>query len=324
LKQRSVGKSDLSVSILGLGTEGFGTAVDEATAGSIVHAALDLGLNFIETADIYGGRGKSEELLGKVLGTKRKDAILATKFGSPMDDSGWLKGGSRRYIMEAVEASLRRLKTDWIDLYQIHNPDPETPIEETLRALSDLVTQGKVRYIGHSNFSAWQMVEADRCASQTGCVPFISSQLEYSLLNRDLERESLPTLSAYGVGLLPYLPLAAGMLTGRYRHGDTIAAGARISRSKKAARYRHEAVWPVVEELERFSIARGHSLLELAFGWLLSRQAVCSVMAGVSSVEQLLKNAGSIGWCLTDADIAEVDRITSSGGDRTSKGEGAI
>ncbi|HSB78343.1 MAG TPA: aldo/keto reductase, partial [Candidatus Methylomirabilis sp.] len=214
MKQRSLGKSGLQVSLIGLGCNNFGGRIDLEASRKVVHKALDLGITLFDTADIYGERGGSETILGQVLGDRRKDIVLATKFGMPMDDAGVLKGASRRYILSEVEASLRRLRTDWIDLYQLHTPDPLTPIEETLRSLEDLIRQGKVRYIGCSNLPAWQVVEALWTARLLGINAFVSCQDEYSLVVRDPDRELLPTMEAYGLGLLPYFPLASGLLTG--------------------------------------------------------------------------------------------------------------
>ena len=216
MKQRNVGKSGLLVSVVGLGCNNFGWGLELEASRAVIHKALDLGITLLDTADIYGGQGGSEECLGKVLGNRRKDIVLATKFGMVMDKEGHLKGGSRRYIMSAVEASLKRLNTDWIDLYQLHTNDPLTPMEETLRALDDLVRQGKVRYVGCSNVPAWRVSEAHWVAKQEGLNGFVSAQDEYSLLVRGLEKELRPALETYGIGLLPYFPLASGLLTGKY------------------------------------------------------------------------------------------------------------
>src|SRR5256885_10721762 len=215
---RNLGKSGLRVSLVGLGCNNFGQRMDLESSTKVIHKALDCGITLFDTADVYGGRGGSETVLGQVLGERRKDIVLASKFGMPMDE-GEKKGASRRYIMAAVEASLRRLKTDWIDLYQQHRPDPLTPIEETLRALDDLVRAGKVRYIGCSTLPAWQVVEVQWTSRHLGLHHFISCQEEYSLLARDLDRDMMPVLEAYGLGLLPYFPLASGLLTGKHKLG---------------------------------------------------------------------------------------------------------
>ena len=224
---RNLGKSGLRVSLVGLGCNNFGQRMDLESSTQVIHKALDAGITLFDTADVYGGRGGSETVLGQVLGERRKDIVLATKFAMAMDD-GEKKGASRRYIMSAVEASLQRLKTDWLDLYQVHRPDPLTPIEETLRALDDLVRAGKVRYIGCSNFSAAQMVEAQWAARHLNLNAFISAQDEYSLLKRTLDKENLPVMERYGLGLLPYFPLASGLLTGKHKRGA--AAGRHAAR----------------------------------------------------------------------------------------------
>ncbi len=282
-----------------------------------MHKALDLGITLFDTADIYGtmsggARGASEELLGQVLGARRKDIVLATKFGLAMDPPAErLKGASRRYIMSAVEASLKRLGTDWIDLCQVHRPDPLTPIEETLRALDDLIRQGKIRYIGCSNYAGWQVVEAQWTSRHLGLNAFISCQDEYSLLVRDIERELVPAIEAYGLGLLPFFPLASGLLTGKYKR-SAMPENARLSRDQRwAARYLTERNWQKVGELEAFCARRGRSLLELAFSWLLARPGVASVIAGATRPEQLEQNVTAGDWALTAEDMAEIDRLTT-------------
>ncbi len=277
----------------------------------MVHKALDLGITFFDTADIYGDRGGSEEYLGQILGDRRRDVILATKFALPMDEAETLKGASRRYVMSAVDASLRRLKTDWIDLYQLHCPDPLTPIEESLRALNDLIRQGKMRHIGCSNLPAWQVVEAQWTARHLGLDAFVSCQDEYSLLVRDPERELIPMTEAYGLGLLPYFPLASGLLTGKYKRNAPMPEGARLTYMKKfTERFLTEANWQVVQRLESFCAAHGRSLLELAFSWLAARPTVSSVIAGATSPEQVAHNVRAVDWTLAPEDMAEIDRLT--------------
>ena len=239
MEKRKLGSSTLEVSVVGLGGNNFGGRIDFAASERVVHRAIALGINLIDTADSYGNKGGSEEALGRILGDKRKDIVLATKFGLPMDDAGKLKGASRRYIMQAVEASLKRLRTDWIDLYQLHRPDPQTPIEETLRALDELVRQGKVRFIGCSNLSAQQVIAADDAARQHGLAAFVSCQDEYSLLVRDIERELVPAAKARGLGILPYFPLASGLLTGKYRRGAPLPPGSRLAKNPRHARRVH-------------------------------------------------------------------------------------
>ncbi|HUC67148.1 MAG TPA: aldo/keto reductase [Stellaceae bacterium] len=313
MKQRTLGTSGLLVSEIGLGCNNFGGRVDVDASRRIVHKALDLGITLFDTADIYGRLnggdcGASEEQLGQILSGRRHEIVLATKFGMAMDERS--KGASRRYIMSAVEASLKRLKTDWIDLYQVHQPDPQTPIEETLRALDDLVRHGKVRYIGCSNFAAWQVVEAAWTARHHGHNAFISCQDEYSLLVRDLERERLPVIERYGLGLLPFFPLASGLLTGKYKR-EAMPENARISREQRyATRYLSPENWQKLERLERFCAARGRSLLQLAFSWLLARPAVGSVIAGATRPEQVEQNIKAGDWALTAAELAEIDALT--------------
>ena len=309
--KRKLGSSTLKVSVVGLGGNNFGGRIDFAATGRVVHKAIDLGINLIDTADSYGDKGGSEEWLGKVLGEKRKQILLATKFGLPMD--GELGGASRRYIMHAVEASLKRLSTHWIDLYQLHRPDPQTPIEETLRALDDLVRQGKVRFIGCSNLSAQQLAEAQATARQHGLSAFVSCQDEYSLLVRDVEHELIPRAKSLGLGLLPYFPLASGLLTGKYKRGAPLPPGSRLSKNARhAQRFANERNWRMVGELEAFAARRGHTLLELAFSWLLRDEVVASVIAGATSPQQVEQNVRAAGWKLSAEDLTEIDRITLS------------
>jgi aryl-alcohol dehydrogenase-like predicted oxidoreductase len=311
MKLRNLGRSGLRVSLVGLGCNNFGGRIDLEASRGVVYKALDLGVTLFDTADAYGNRGGSEDCLGQILGDRRKDVVLATKFALPMNDAETLKGASRRYIMSAVEASLRRLKTDWIDLYQQHVPDPLTPIEETLRALDDLVRQGKVRYVGCSNFAAWQAVEAAWTAKHLGLNAYVSCQDEYSLLVRDLEQDRLPVMEAYGLGLLPYFPLASGLLTGKYRRNAAMPERARLSYVQALAdRYMTDANWHIVERLEAFCAKRGHSLVELAFSWLAARPAVASVIAGATRPEQVEENVRAAEWSLTVDDLAEVDDMT--------------
>jgi len=305
---RNLGKSGLRVSLVGLGCNNFGQRMDLESSRLVIDKALEAGITLFDTADVYGGRGGSETVLGQVLGDRRKNIVLASKFGMAMDDDE-KKGASRRYIMAAAEASLRRLKTDWLDLYQVHAPDPLTPIEETLRALDDLVRQGKVRYIGCSNFSPAQIVEAQWAARHLGLNAFISAQDEYSLLNRTLEAESLPVMERYGLGLLPYFPLASGLLTGKHRRGAP-AAGSRLATAHFAGRFTSDANFDIVEKLEAFVKARGHSMLELAFSWLAARPQVASVIAGATRIEQVEQNVKAVGWALSAEEIAEIDGIT--------------
>jgi aryl-alcohol dehydrogenase-like predicted oxidoreductase len=313
MEQRNLGKSGLRVSVVGLGCNNFGGRIDLEATRKVVHKALDLGITFFDEADTYGDpRGSSESCLGQILGDHRKDIVLATKFARPMDASGRFEGASRRYIIAQVEASLRRLKTDWIDLYQQHQPDPLTPIEETLRALDDLVRHGKVRYIGCSTLPAWQVVEAQWTARHSGLHHFVSCQEEYSLLARRLDHEMMPMLETYGLGLIPFAPLANGLLTGKYKRDMPLPEGARLTYMQRAAdRYLTDGNWAIVERLEGFAIERGHTLLELAVGWLARRPQVASVIAGATKPEQVEANVRAAGWVLTEDDMQEIDRMTA-------------
>ncbi|HEY4134216.1 MAG TPA: aldo/keto reductase [Alphaproteobacteria bacterium] len=311
MNYRNLGKSGLRVPQVGLGCNNFGARIDLEVARKVVHKALDIGVVFFDTADTYGDKGGSELALGEILGPRRKDIILATKFAMQMDEDGRKKGASRRYIMEAVEASLKRLKTDWIDLYQQHRPDPLTPVEETLRALDDLVTQGKVRYVGNSNFAAWQAVEADWTAKEANLNRFVTCQNEYSLFKRGIEAELMPAMEAHGLSLLPFFPLANGMLTGKYKRNAAMPEGARLTREPRAAaRSLTDRNWAIVEKLEAFAQERGKTLLELAFSWHLAHPVVGSVIAGATKPEQVEANAKAGDWKLTAEDMAAIDEIT--------------
>ena len=313
MELRNLGQSGLRVSAIGLGCNNFGARIDDDATRAVIHKALDLGITLFDTADTYGERGGSETTMGKILGDDRKRIVLATKFGMPMDDVGVKVGGSRRYIMQAVEDSLRRLRTDWFDLYQIHAPDPRTPIEETLRALDDLIHQGKVRYIGCSNFPAWQVVEAQWTAKANNLHAFVSCQDEYSLLVRQtVEPQLKPAMLKYGMGLLPFFPLASGLLTGKYRRNATLPAGTRLASTQRLAdRYLTERNWPIAEKLADFAQQHGHTLLELAFSWLLAQAPVASVIAGATRPEQLEQNVKAGAWKLSPEELAEIDRITA-------------
>jgi aryl-alcohol dehydrogenase-like predicted oxidoreductase len=313
VKQRTIGQSDLQVSVIGLGCNNFGYVanMDVEASRKVIDAAIDSGINFFDTSDSYG---TSEDILGEVLGDRRKTILLATKFGSKPNASGEKSGASRSYILSEVEESLRRLRTDYIDLYQLHYPDPKTPIEETLRALDDLVKSGKVRHIGCSNFSAAQLREAESIASKSGLTMFVSSQDEYSLLVRDIESELLPLIEQYGVSELPYFPLASGLLTGKYKKGQAAPKGTRLGdKQGLAEKYHHEANLQIVERLGEFSEDKGHTLLELAFSWLLSHKTVASVIAGATKPEQVKSNAAAGDWNLTQADLIRIDEITGAG-----------
>lgn len=312
---RQLGRSGLTVSAVGLGCNTLGATVPADDAPAVVHAALDAGVTFFDTADIYGGTpGQSEEILGRALGRHRADVVVATKFGMDVDGLNgpdWGVRGSRRYVRRAIEGSLRRLGTDHVDLYQLHTPDPRTPIEETLDALDDLVRDGLVRYVGSSNFRAWQVVDADWTARSRGTARFVSAQNEYSLLNRSAEAELVPALRATGVGLLPYFPLASGLLTGKYRRGEQAPAGTRLTRRPERLA---AADFDRIEALERIAAQAGVSLLALAIGGLAAQPAVASVIAGARTPDQVRANVAAGAW-VPGADILAAIDAASPGPD---------
>lgn len=312
MRYRRLGESGLMVSVVGLGCNNFGTRMDAEASRAVVHAALDEGITLFDTADAYGNKGRSEEYLGAALKGHRDDVILATKFGSEMDGangSDWGARGSRRYIMRAVESSLRRLDTDWIDLYQIHVPDPGTPIEETLRALDDLVRAGKIRYAGHSNFAAWQAADAAWTARTAGLAPFVSAQNHYHLLHREVEAELVPACQRFGLGLLPYFPLASGLLTGKYQRGAGAPEGTRLAGERFAKRLA-DAPWDTIEALERYAAERGIGILDLAIGGLAAQPTVASVIAGATKPEQVRANVAAGAWQPSADDLATLDTLT--------------
>lgn len=307
MKVRRLGNSGLKVSIVGLGCNNFGMRLDQGQTQHVVDAAIDAGITLFDTADVYGGT-QSEVFLGKALGKRRHEIILATKFGMPVGQDPKKRGGSRKWIMTAVEDSLRRLGTDYIDLYQHHQPDAETPIDETLRALDDLVTQGKVRYLGNSNYSGWQIADADWSAA--GQTRFVSAQNLYSLLERDVEGEVLPACEHFGLGFLPFFPLASGLLTGKYKRGVAPPEGTRLAAwGARGQAAMSDANFDRVEALEVWAGERGHTILELAFAWLLGHEVVSSVIAGATSAEQVRTNAATAGWRLTSDEVAEVSKL---------------
>jgi aryl-alcohol dehydrogenase-like predicted oxidoreductase len=313
VKQRTLGRHGPPVSIVGLGTNNFAERLDLEQSRAVVDKAIELGITFFDTADVYGGIGGSESFLGEILGARRKQVVLCTKFGV-IKPGGTEWDNSRAYVMKAVEASLRRLKTDYIDVYMLHRPDRVTPIEETLRALEELIRQGKVLSIACSNLPAWRVVEAQWTSTHLGLPHFNASQNEYSLLARAPERDLIPALEAYGLGMLPYFPLASGLLSGKYRPGAPLPDGARITKSQSyQQRHLNEANWAIVGRLQEFCAARGHSLLELAFSWLAARPCVSSIIAGASTPAQLEQNAKAADWALTPEDLAQIDRLTLGG-----------
>ncbi|HEY3797294.1 MAG TPA: aldo/keto reductase [Caulobacteraceae bacterium] len=309
---RRLGDSGLKVSEVGLGCNNFGMRIDQAGTDAVVSAAIENGITLFDTADVYGGQGKSEEMLGNSLQGKRHQVVLATKFASPMGPGPEMRGGSRKYVMDAVEASLKRLKTDYIDLYQMHRPDPDTPIEETLGALDDLVTQGKVRYIGNSNFTGWQIADADWMAKSGHKNRFVSAQNNYSLLERNVEREVNPACTRFGLGMLPFFPLASGLLTGKYKRGEAAPEGTRLaSMGARAASALNDKNFDKLEKLSSWAEERGHDMLDLAFAWLLGHPVVSSVIAGATKPEQVASNAATAGWKLTPAEVEEVTKLAA-------------
>jgi aryl-alcohol dehydrogenase-like predicted oxidoreductase len=314
MKFRRLGSTGLQVSEIGLGCNNFGVRTpDQDQVNAVVRAALDAGITLFDTADVYGA-GKSEGMLGAALGATRKDVVLATKFAVPTSPGPYGGGGSRRYVVRAVEASLRRLGTDHIDLLQMHFPDPQTPIEETLRALDDLITAGKVLYVGSANFRGWQIADAEWTARTRGFNGFASAQNNYSLLERSVEEEVLPACEHFGLGFLPYFPLAAGLLSGKYRRGEPPSEGTRLAGwdAARLAGAMSERNLDTIEALSEWAKERGHTLLELAFAWLLGHSVVSSVIAGATNAEQVDANAAAAGWVLSAADISEVSALVDA------------
>lgn len=310
MQTRKIGSLDASV--VGLGCNNFGWKIDEAETAKVVDAALEAGVTFFDTADIYGGT-KSEEFLGRVLHGRRDQVVLASKFGIKIDDAR--PGGAKPdYIRQAVEDSLRRLQTDHLDLYQIHRPDDDTPIADTLGALNALVQAGKVREIGCSNFSAAQLREAEAAAQ--GGARFVSVQNEYSLLKREPEADVLPVCEELSIGFLPYFPLASGLLSGKYRAGRPLPAGTRIQAGEQFAHLLTPESLAVIEKLIAFSEARGRTILDLAFSWLLRQPTVASVIAGATSPMQVQTNAAAAAWPLSPGDLTEIDAILAAGLDK--------
>ena len=308
MEYRTLGNSGLLVSVVGLGCNNFGSRLDADRTQTVVDAAIDAGVTLFDTADMYGQGGGSETFLGQALKGRRDEVVLATKFGHQQFDMGYgvaagAKGG-RAYIRRAVEESLRRLQTDYIDLYQLHTPDPVTPIAETLAALAELVREGKVRYIGHSNLTGWQIAEAAHVAREIGAVPFISAQNEWSLLERKVEQEVVPASIHYGLGVLPYFPLANGLLTGKVRRATGVPEGSRLaSRPERVT----EAYLDAVERLAAWGEAHGRSVLEIGIGALAARPGCASVIAGATSAEQVRANAAAGEWVPSPAELAEID-----------------
>lgn len=311
---RQLGDSGLTVSTVGLGCNNIGKRLDKDGTRELVDAALEVGITLFDTADIYGAEpGASEDLLGQALQGRRENIVLATKFGKPMRGAVLPMHearGSRRYVRAAIEQSLRRLRTDYIDLYQMHEPDPRTPIDETLDALDELVREGKVRYVGSSQFAAWQIVDADWSARTAGAARFISAQNQYSLLDRDIEADVIPACEHVGVGLLPFFPLSNGLLTGKYHRGQPAPSGSRLGTSDYAE-ILENADWDAVEGLRAFAEQRSLSMLDVAIAGLAAQPGVASVIAGATSAEQVRANARAGRWEPSGADLVELDEITS-------------
>jgi aryl-alcohol dehydrogenase-like predicted oxidoreductase len=312
MRYRTLGSSGLLVSVVGLGCNNFGMRIDAAASRTVIDAALDAGITLLDTSDSYGGGGGSESAIGEALVGRRDSVVLATKFGSPTYDPFGPAGGrpaSRSWIRRAVEASLRRLQTDYIDLYQLHFPDAGTPMEETIAAMSELVTEGKVRYLGHSNLAGWQIARAAHLGKEIGAAPFVSAQNHYSLLEREAEVEVVPACETYGLGVLPYFPLANGLLTGKVRRGQQLPEGTRIAARKG---YVTDDKLDRVEALVSYASERKLSLLDVAIGGLAAEPTVASVIAGATSAEQVRANAQAGAWEPTEDDLAALDAIVPS------------
>jgi aryl-alcohol dehydrogenase-like predicted oxidoreductase len=313
VEYRRLGNSGLQVSIAGLGCNNFGMRIDTEQTRVVVHRALDEGITLFDTADIYGGQGKSEEMLGKALGARRHEVVLASKFGMVMGEGPYQRGASRRYVMAACEASLKRLGTDYMDLYQVHTPDAETPEQETLEALDTLVRAGKVRYIGCSNYAGWQLADSAGISRQHGLASYVSAQNEYNLLNRGIEQELVPACRHLGVGILPFFPLASGFLTGKYKRGVEPPKGTRLAGMRRIAdRMLTDANFAMLERLERFAGDRGHSLVEVAVGWLVAQPEISSVISGATRPEQVAENVKAAGCKLSKDEVVEIDKLTRS------------
>jgi aryl-alcohol dehydrogenase-like predicted oxidoreductase len=316
VRHRRLGSSGLTVSVVGLGCNAFGTRIDAAQTRTVVDAALDHGVTLFDTADVYG-LGASEELLGQALGSRRDDVVVATKYGMDMEGGNgadWGARASRRYVRKAVEASLRRLGTDYIDLYQVHQLDLVTPMDEIVASLDELVDEGKVRYLGCSNFAAWQVADAHWVARSSGRRPFVSAQNEYSLYNRAAEEELVPACERFGLGLLPYFPLAYGLLTGKYRRGEAAPQGSRLGSDAQAHRLA-AADWDRIEALEQYAADRGVDLLTVALGGLAAQPAVGSVIAGATRPDQVAANVRAGLWEPTPEDLEALRQVNDRRGD---------
>jgi aryl-alcohol dehydrogenase-like predicted oxidoreductase len=309
VEYRRLGRSGLEVSVIGLGGNTFGRACDAAQTASILDAALDAGVNTVDTSDSYSA-GVSEQFVGGGIRAKRDEWILMTKFASPMGEGPNRSGASRGYIRKAVEDSLRRLGTDYIDVYQVHRPDPNTPVEETMSALHDLVTEGKVRYIGCSNYASWQVAQSNEVAARYGWTPFVSSQPRYNIIDRAIEAEHVPACEEYGLGLIPYSPLAGGFLTGKYRRGEDAPEGTRYAGSPMAGRVLTDRNFDRLEGLANFAAGRNISLTALAISWLVAQPINSTVIIGATRPEQIAENAAAGAVPLSAEDLAELDELT--------------
>jgi aryl-alcohol dehydrogenase-like predicted oxidoreductase len=306
MELRNIGHSGLISSVVGLGCNNFGMRLDKDRSVEVVHAALDAGYTMFDTADTYS-KGVSEEFLGTALGDRRDEVLIATKFFSAMGEGPYRRGASRRYVIAACEASLRRLGTDYIDLYYQHRPDPLTPVGETLDVLNDLVHQGKVRYAAASNFAGWQVADAAHLTTQAHTVPLVANQIEWSLLVRGVEAECVPACRHFGVGVIPYFPLVSGLLTGKYTRGQEFPKGSRLASSSYFGQMATEERFDKIDRLQRVAEDRGHTLTELAMSWLAVQPGVSCVLAGATKPEQVVANAAAVGWALNADDLVAVE-----------------
>jgi aryl-alcohol dehydrogenase-like predicted oxidoreductase len=313
MEMRNVGRSGLLTSVVGLGCNNFGMKLDKDHSVAVVEAALDSGYTMFDTSDSYG-KGASEEFLGAALGSRRDEVLIATKFFSPMGDGPYRRGASRRWVLSACEASLRRLGTDYIDLYYQHRYDAQTPVEETLDALDTLVRQGKVRYAACSNHAGWQVADAAHLARAKGTTGFVANQVEWSLLSRGVEGETVPACRHFGVGVVPYFPLASGILTGKYRRGEPFPEDSRLATLTFFAGMATEERLATVEALQAFAEERGRSVAELAMSWLACQEGVSCILAGATTAEQVRANAGAADWKLSADELGAVEAVLSPAG----------
>lgn len=310
MQYRQLGSSGARVSTVGLGGNNFGPRCDAARTAEVIHRALDVGINHVDTADIYGG-GVSEQYVGQAIADRRSSVFLATKVGIQQGDGPNERGASRAHILDGIHGSLKRLNTDYVDLFYIHRDDPTTPLDETMRALDDVVRDGKARYIAMSNFSSWRACAALWASDRHGYAPFVVSQSHYNLLERSVEADLVPFCQQYGIGIVPYFPLAGGILTGKYRLGEAVPPGVRGYNNAGFQKQLNENTLGKVARLEKFAAERGHTMVHLAIAWLLARPMVCSVISGATSPDQVDANVGAADWALTAAEVAEIDAIVA-------------